>query len=268
MTYCVNIIENEKRRISKIGKEVQEIFSLEKNSILSEKVLNKLKNITNLNNCEYPLEKYSDSENQIEETINDITMPEAMEPKEIFSSFAQPYSKELDDLFGRASIVCEEERKNEENFDGKNNEKDMKKFEENFREKSEKLKDFDEKSKDFGEKSNENLEEKSKKKSDENFDEKSKEKSNENLDEKSKENLKEKSNEKTNENLKEKTIEKSTKEKTNEKTKEKSNENFEENKLAEIQSNIPLNISKSLEEIMDFLKETCQIKYVNFLIFL
>jgi len=218
VTYCVNIIENEKRRISKIGKEVQELFELEKNTVLSEKVLNKLKNITNLNNCECPQEKYSDSENQIEETINDINMPESLEPKEIFSSFAQPYSKELDELFSRASIICEEE-KNGENFGEKNVEKDQKNFEENFAGKSnEKTKDFEEKTKDFDEKSNE-IE-----------------------------------NEKTKEN-----------EKTNENTKEKSNVSFEENKITDIQPIIPLNISKSLEEILFFLKENCEIKYVNFL---
>lgn len=53
MTYCVNIIENEKRRISKIGKEVEEIIQAEKNSVLSEKIINKLRDISNLKNCDY-----------------------------------------------------------------------------------------------------------------------------------------------------------------------------------------------------------------------
>jgi len=208
VTYCVNIIENEKRRISKIGKEVEEIICSEKSTGLSEKMLNKLRDITNLKNCEYAQEK-SDSEiNPVEETINDIIFPDegnkeffTVENKELSS--AELNNKEVDEMFKRASVICDEEKKYEEKKDDIMLE--------------------------------------------------------------SKEDVKEK--EGINKEITK--IERNP-DKSEALPLEKSNLNEEESKVVEmpsIDNFIPINISKSLEEILLFLKETCPIKFVVFCIF-
>ena len=224
MTYCVNIIENEKRRISKIGKEVEEIIESEKNSVLSEKIINKLRDITNLKNCDYAPPKSDSENNPVEETINDINMPD-IEVKEFFTPenkdfimSAELNNKDVDEMFNRASLIYEEERKFEEKkenlmFGNKEIKKETE--EQNLEAKTpDKIIKYDESPSPQLEKSESpKLEQKA-----------------------------------------------STEEKT-EPPKEKQEEEVKSLEL-QIEPFIPQNISKSLEEILNFLKETCPLKYV------
>lgn len=216
----MNIIENEKRRISKIGKEVEELIEKEKNSALDERIINKLRDITNLKNCDYaPIEKLSDSENNpMEDTINDINLPEPN--KDVFMSFANQSNKEIEDLFNRASILNVEEEKafnneNKDQFSLENNQNvpeiEREKIEGKREEKKEEIGEKNDKQQ--GEKIEENLEVK----------------------------------------------------KTNI-LQEKEENNEEEKKNNEVVKAVPLNISKSLGDILDHLNQTCQIKYVYFFI--
>lgn len=232
----MNIIENEKRRISKIGKEIEEILEKDKNAILNEKIIIKLKNITNLKDCDYPpLENDSENNNFMEETINDF-MPEQENNKDVFVSFANQNIKEIDELFNRASIINIEEEKALENP-------------EILKENSNKIED----------------EQKSLDKTPEN-----KEKSVENL-ENNQENI-----EKVQENIeiqpKEESIYTKTEdisiqkpENIREKEKKQANceEEFKNNEISITKNNLHDNISQSLQEILKYLKETCPIKYVR-----
>lgn len=211
----MNIIENEKRRISKIGKEVEELIEKEKNSALDERIINKLRDITNLKNCDYaPLEKLSDSENNpMEDTINDINLPEPN--KDVFMSFANQSNKEIDDLFNRASILNVEEEK------GLNNENKNQISFENNQKVAEIEGKSEEKKEETGEKN-------------------------------------EKQGEKIEENPEVK--------KTNILQEKEENNEEEEKKNNEVVKAVPLNISKSLGDILDHLNQTCQIKYVYFFI--
>ena len=176
---------------------------------MSDKIIIKLKNIRNLNNVEYA-DRLSDSEKEIDETINDIGLPEP-ESKDMFCSFAKDDNKEIEELLSRPSLIYQEEIKIDDN---KNEQKsnEVQKVKEMLPE----------------------------------------EKKEENINIKLEENA-------SQSNGKEKEIE------ANNENKKKNSANFEEIKnaeIVEIQQYIPSNISKSLEEILNYLKETCPLKYV------
>lgn len=235
----MNIIENEKRRISKIGKEIEEILEKDKNSFLDEKIILKLRNITNLKDCEYPtMENDSENNNFMEETINDF-MPEQENNKDVFVSFANQNIKEIDELFNRASIINLEEEK--------------------VLEKSEILKDNAEKTEDE-QKSFDKTPENNKEKTIENL-EINRENS-ENLQE-NVENKPEKDNLNTNpENI---MIQKPENIKEKEENQLKHEEELKSNEVSLVKNNLHDNISQSLHEILKYLKETSPIKYVYFL---
>ena len=140
-----------------------------------------------------------------------------------FINSAELNTKDVDEMFKRASLICDEERKFEERkesfiFESKENAKEPEE------------KSFDEKTSDKLGKYSENLSPELINKKGQNFEQKESPKLEQNQ----------------------------------EKKEEVFKEKEEEVKTGEVQIEtfIPANISKGLEEVLNFLKETCPLKYV------